>query len=297
MTGPPRRPLSRRDAPAAPSTLDRRPIPRHGEAVDPATAAVVLPFAALAVGVAVWLTARGAEAVDDRFTPADRRLLRAAAVVLGAPAVLVVTQVVQAALLSGLGPGVGTYRSFVWWGVVEGADGTAVPLAATCAALGIALPALAALGLVATVQRRPANAARNFLRLELARLLVVLTFGVQPVLSVLNRAGDLWALQASLSSLRPGLGDLALLLFGMVASLGFFVWRRSARLRARADPLYDQLRSARARVGMAPEDPEALRELGAVQLALGDRTARDTLRRARRAAPDDPRTAFLLGRA
>jgi tetratricopeptide (TPR) repeat protein len=92
-------------------------------------------------------------------------------------------------------------------------------------------------------------------------------------------------------------GDLALLGWGILGAYAFWKWRSAHALLLLATPLHDAARLASGALAESPDDPEALRTLGAAQLAAGDPAALETLAHAHAVAPNDPETELLLGRA
>jgi tetratricopeptide (TPR) repeat protein len=260
--------------------------------------AVVLGlWGVFSAGVILRLRRRGDAAFDDRFTPADRRLVGAVAFYLVVPPLVLLGQVLQLGLLHALGAELSRFESYVYWGVLEPAAPAPPLVRAAVAGAGLLAPLAFAGGLIAWTRLRPAHAARNHLRIEGARVLLLLALGFHPILSLLLERGDLWSLRAALDAVHPSGGDALLLGYGTLAAYAFWQWRRAHRLRMLASPVNDAARRARDRVGEAPDDPDALRALGAAQLAAGDEACLATLTRARALGPEDPRAALLLGRA
>jgi tetratricopeptide (TPR) repeat protein len=267
--------------------------------MDVGTAIVLGIWGALAATVILRLRRRGGAAFDDRFSPADRRLVGAAAFYLAVPPLVLLSQLLQVAVMRALGTDLGLFETYVYWGVLEPADpGRLAPLGrAVVAAVGPLSLLTTAGALLAWTRFLPGNAARNHLRLELARVLLILSLGVHPILSLLVQRGDLWMARVALNELHPSSGDVALLGYGILAAYAFWRWRRAHRLRLLASAVHDATRRASGKLGESPDDPEALRALGAAQLAAGDEAAVETLGRALERSPDDPRVELLLGRA
>ncbi|HJL17895.1 MAG TPA: hypothetical protein RMH99_19680 [Sandaracinaceae bacterium LLY-WYZ-13_1] len=267
--------------------------------MDVGTAVVIGIWGVLASLVIVRLGRRGGAAFDDRFSGTDRRLVGVTAFYLGVPPIVLASQLAQVGLLRLLGNDLGRFETYVYWGIVQPAvPEQLAPLGrALLAATGPATLLLVTGALLAWTRWRPGNAARNHLRIEISRVLLLLAFGIHPILSLLVQRGDLWALRESLNALRDGSGDAAMLVYGTGAAYAFWRWRRAHRLRLLASPVHDASRQAAGAVDDAPDDPAALRALGAAQLASGDERALATLERAHALAPDDARVALLLGRA
>lgn len=267
--------------------------------MDLGTGILLLLWGALAASVILRLRRRGAEAFDDVFTPRDRRVVGGAAFYLAVPALVLLSQLVQIALLEIQGAGLGRFESFVFWGVVEPARPEALGLYER-AAIALAGPITLlffVVVFVAWTHRRPSGAAYNFLRLEIARVTMSLALGLHPIASILTEEGDYWALRTALNEASAPMGDGAILVMGVLAALSFWLWRRAGRLRQLATTVHDELRHAEAALEETPGDPEALRAYGAAQLATGDPRALGTLEKALALEPDDPRTQLLVGKA
>ena len=261
------------------------------------TAIVLGIWGVFAASVILRLSRRGEATFDDRFERRDRRLIGALTFYLGVPAAVLLSQLTQIGLLSASPAGFGSLSSWVFFGTVEPANAAAIT-AYERAAIAVAGPAtmmVFVLGALLWTQRSPRNAAHNFLRLEFARLSMSFALGVHAIASLVMQRGDYWVLRTALNESDPPAGDVALLLFGVVAALFFYGWRRAARLRYLATPSYDTEREARARLRTDPHDADALRVLGAAQLSSGDPAGLTTLERALEAQPGHPRTRLLLG--
>jgi tetratricopeptide (TPR) repeat protein len=252
----------------------------------------------VAGSVIVRLSRRGAAAFDDRFELDDRRLVGALAFYLIMPLVVLLSQLAQIALLVLLGGRLGRFETYVVWGAIE-VDPAFAPWArATIAALGPSLLLLVAGSLLAWTRYRPGNAAGNHLRLECARLLLLVALGVAPIASLVLSRGDAWMLRGALNELHPQIGELTLLCYGIFGAWVFWRWRNARRLRVLASAVHDAMRYAQARLALRADDVEALRALGAAQLAAGDiGSAIALLEQAQKLDPNDPRTELLLGRA
>jgi len=267
--------------------------------VELGTAILLAVWGALVASVILRLRRRGAETFDGNFEPRDRKLVGALAFYLLVPLGVLLSQLVQVALLQMSGAGVGPFSTWVFWGIVEPAHPEAIS-AYERAAMAMAGP-VTLLGFVAVAiawtKARPTTAAKNFLRLEFARLTMSLALGVHAIAAIVIERGDYWTLRTSLNEVAAPAGDLALLLGGLVAAFAFWAWRSARKLRFLATHTHDVTRRARARLAEWPDDPSALRELGAAQLTAGAPGAIATLERALRAQPDNPRTELMLGQA
>lgn len=262
-----------------------------------ANAAVLCLWGLVAASVIVRLSRRGAAVFGERLDTGEHRLAGTAAFYLAVPALVLVSQLAQVLAMYALGAELGRFESWVYFGIVEPSV-TLAPLtrAAIAAIAPLSLLAFAA-GAIVWTRARPATATRNHLRLEIARVLLLLAFGVQPIVSLLSRQGDFAIIREALDERHPQSGGLALLAYGVLAAWAFWRWRRASALRLLASPVHDAARLARSRLATSPDDADALRALGAAQLASGDARAVETLAAALAQAPDDPRVALLLGRA
>lgn len=250
------------------------------------------------VVIGLWAVIAASVVARLSSRPLDARLAGMAAFYVAVPAFVLASQLAQVALLAALGAGLGRFETWIYWGSVEPAEGELEPLVrAGVAALGpCSLLALAA-GAFAWTRARPASAAQNYLRLEVGRVLLLFAFGLHPIVSLLSGRGDLAVVRDALDAHQAGSGSFALLAYDAAGAWAFWRWRRAGALRLLASPLHDAVRLARARLAASPGDVDALRALGAAQLAAGDVAAVATLEAAAAGAPDDPRVALLLGRA
>lgn len=263
------------------------------------TAFVLLVWGALAVSVILRLTRRGARTFDDSFERRDQKLARAAALYLGVPAAVLGSQLAQVALLTARGAGLGHLESWVYFGIVEPLHPerlTHVERAAIAIAAPVTLVFITA-AMLAWTKHRPGTAAKNFVRLEVARVLMSLSLGVHPIVSILIERGDYWTMRSELNAAAAPLGDVGLLLGGLIAAFAFWGWRRARALRLLASGTYDATRRAHDLLERSPDDPDALRALAVAQLATGDADAVGTLLHALEIAPEDPRVELLLGQA
>lgn len=260
---------------------------------------VILIWAVLAASVVMRLSRHGGAAFDDRLDARDRRLVGMTAFYLAAPALALAAQAATLGLARGLDVEVERFQTWIFWGGVEPALGESldpVTRAGLAATGPLALLALAA-ALVAWTRFFPSRAAVNHLTLETARVLLIVAFAVQPIVSLLAQRGDLFALRRALNELHPQAGEAALLGYGVVAAWVFWRWRRARRLRALGTPLHDAARRARERLERDPSDRDAHLALAAAELASGDPHAIATLEAARVHIEGDPRLELLLGRA
>lgn len=256
---------------------------------------VISLWGVLAVSVTWQLSRHGAATFDDRFAPADRRLVGRTARYLTVPALALVSHLTQLGLVRALG-GEARFETWIYWSVLDLSLADPHLEAAVAAAGPLTLLVFAAL-LLGWTRAFPSRAAVNQLRLETASLLLLLAFGVGPLASLLAQAGDIWTIRVALDQVHDQAGEAALLGYGVLAAFSFWRWREARRLRALGSPLHDAMRRARERVERDPEDAEARIALGAAQLASGDPDAIPTLEKARADAGDDPRVRLLLGRA
>lgn len=254
-------------------------------------------WGAFAFSVVVRLTRRGVDTFGAPLTPGDRRLIGMSAFYLAAPAVVLASQLATLGAIALVGAGRGDFETWVYWGNVSPAAQLAPAVRASVALVGPVTLIAVTLSLVAWTAARPGRAASNLFRLELARVLATLTLGVHPVISILARRGDLYALRQSLNALREPAGDFAILIYACLAALAFWGWRRAHRLRALATPLHDAARAAQRRLERDPGDADAARLLGAARLASDHPEAIATIERAAQLAPEDPRVELLRGQA
>ncbi|MFK7990918.1 MAG: hypothetical protein AB8I08_33165 [Sandaracinaceae bacterium] len=256
-------------------------------------------WAAFAISVVMRLRRRGERAFASPMRPTDRRLVGATAFYLAVPAWVLLSQLTQILMLELLDNGLGAASTVIYWGHLEPAVPEALtPLGrAGVAATGPVVMMLGAGLAFSLVALRPQGAARNALLVESGRLLLMLAFGIWPVVSLLRQEGDVWAFREALETRHAGSGDLALLGYGILGAYAFFRWRRAHALRVRTTPAHDEAREAAAALAERPNDAHALHKLGQAQLSVRDPRAVDTLRRAHTLAPDDPAMELALGRA
>ncbi len=256
-------------------------------------------WGALAGSVLLRLRRRGSVTFDAAFEPRDRRLVGALALYLAVPVAVFASQLVQMGLLEASEAGSGSFSTWVYWGIVEPARPEAIsaPERAAIAAAGPVTLMFFVVVALAWTKLRPATAALNFLRLEFARLTMSLAVGVHAIAAIVIERGDYWAIRTSLNEASAPAGDFALLLGGVFGALSFWAWKRAHKLRFLATQTHDAARQARALLTKSPDDPAALRTLGAAQLTAGRQGAIETLEHALRVEPDDPRTELLLGQA
>jgi tetratricopeptide (TPR) repeat protein len=265
-----------------------------------ANAAVIALWGAFAATVIVrgsrWLRERAPEA---RFDGREQRIAGMAAFYLATPACVLAAMLAQVTLLRLLGATVARFEPWVYLGFVEPSAET--PLApmerAMVAATGNGLLLVAAAACFIWTRLRPASAPWNHFRIETGRFLLLVGFGLEPFVSILTERGNTASLRAALRELHPQAGDGTLLVIGLVAALTFAWWRRAHRLRLLGTALYDAMQRAEQRLATHPDDPDALRALGAARLAIRDPAAVVTLERALAGAPDDARVELLLARA
>ncbi len=266
--------------------------------MDVANAIVLGAWGLFAISVVLRASRRGSATFDDQLDLNDRRLVGGIAFYLAVPALVLGAQAIQLGIAAALGAQM-HFETWIYFGIVEPTFGqrlTPLARAGIAAAEPVSLALLAAL-LVAWTRLSPANAARNLLRLEVARVLLVLAFGLQPILSLLIGRGDFAIIREALNARYPDSGEVALLSYGILGAWAFWRWRGARRLHALASSAHDAARRAGQRLDAAPDDPAALRALGAAQLASGDPRALETLEHAREKAPEDASIELLLGRA
>lgn len=263
---------------------------------------VAVVIGLIAVAIVVQLVRNGRSTFDDRFTPSDRRLAGAAVFYLAVPVALALQVLAHAFVLRALGGEVDVIHFLFFWAEVKAATEPAgSTLATALAALaGIALTLAVAFFAIRWTVRRPVNAAWNFARLELGRVLLWLALVIHPIGSLALGIGDFAAIRDGLSAYQQSLGEFFVLAYGTFAVVVFRKWNGSWRHRYvwLATSLYDRLAAAERRVRLAPEDPQALRELGRTYLAADQPVrAERFLGRAAAALPDDPEVQFLAGTA
>ena len=262
---------------------------------------ISLFYAFLAVGVVFRLVRAGRRTFDSVFTNDDRRLAGAAAFYLATPFTVVLHELGHCAATWALGGRITDYHFMIYWGWVmperfppfSPVENTVITLAGNLVSLGIGA------GLILWTWKQPLNAAWNFARLELARVILGLVLVFYPVLSLLLGVGDFYILRAELNSVAPHAGDAVLGVWALMAIGTWWMWRRgpwrTAYIRL-TTPLLDSERQAQTRLESRPDDPAALADLARVRLAARDwKGARELLDKAVGLAPRAPQTRFLLG--
>lgn len=256
----------------------------------------------IAAAIAVQLVRNGRATFDDRFTPSDRRLAGAAVFYLAVPVAIALQSLAHTLVLRAFGGRVDAIHFLFFWGEVRSASVPSIPALATAMAAftGIVLTLTVGFLAILWTVRRPVNAAWNFARLELARVLLWLALVIHPIGSLALGIGDFATVRDELSATQPPLGEIFVLAYGAFALFVFRKWNGSWRHRYvwLATSLYDRLAAAERRVRLAPEDPLALRELGRTYLASDQpHRAEEPLARAAEALPNDPEVHFLAGTA
>jgi tetratricopeptide (TPR) repeat protein len=268
---------------------------------------IAILYALFAVGVVVKLWRGGRATFDDHFTPQDRRLAGAATFYLLVPVAVGLHELGHAVATWALGGHVADFHFMLYWGwVLPARDPAFLPweMAFTAAAGNLVTLAMG-FGAVLWTTRRPHNAAWNFVRLELARILLWLTLVIYPAFSLLlslgeSTVGDFAILREQLNVALPHAGDVVM---GAYAAVAFGIWRLwqgpwRGRYLALTSPLMDRTRSAQRRVAANPNDVRALVALGRAH--LGARRVEEAialLERAVTAAPRDPEARYLAGMA
>lgn len=262
---------------------------------------ISLFYAFVAVGVAVRLVRAGRRTFDAVFTNDDRRLAGAAAFYLATPFTVVLHELGHAVATWALGGRIADYHFMIYWGWVlperfppfSHAENTVITLAGNVVSLAIGY------GLIAWTWKQPFNAAWNFGRLELARVILGLVLVFYPLLSLVLGVGDFWILRMELNRVVAHGGDAALGVWALMAIGTYWMWRRGpwrAAYLQLTTPLLDSERQARDRLVARPDDPAALADLARVRLAARDwRGARELLDKAVTLAPKSAPTRFLLG--
>jgi tetratricopeptide (TPR) repeat protein len=168
------------------------------------------------------------------------------------------------------------------------------------AAMGNVVSLALGFGAILWTVRQPINAAWNYARLEVARIMLWLTLVIYPAMSLLLRAWDFHIIRTQLNEATPYVGDGLMVLY---AGFAVWIWRKWQGPWRRkyvwlATPLFDQWRAAEQRIAANPENVEALRELGRLHLSGDDASkALAPLRRALEVHPEEPETHFLTGLA
>lgn len=261
---------------------------------------VALGYAVLAAGVVVHLARNGRATFDDQLSARDQRLGGAAVFYLVIPMLVGVTLLAQVGVGSLLGGHLDGYRYIIFWGAVNVAREPAFsPLEESLvAATGMFLPLLVAALSVAWTVRAPRNAARNFVRIELARISLWLWLLLFPAVSLLLGDGGITILRRSLNEVQSLGGDALVVLWFIGAWRVWMLWRGPWR-RAYvllASPLRDRILAAERRVAADPNDDDALRQLGRAYL-IGDDTERalGPIEAALAHTAEHPETRMLAG--
>jgi tetratricopeptide (TPR) repeat protein len=261
---------------------------------------VAIVYGFFAVGVMVQLWRNGRRTFDDQFTAHDRRLAGSATFYLVVPFAVGLHELGHVVATWALGGHIAEWRYMFYWGYVVPERST--PFApwedAVTAAAGNLVTLALGFGAIAWTLRQPINAAWNFARLELARILLWLTLAFYPIVSLLFRSFDFHIIRQSLNETSPHAGDIT-----MIAYLGFafLTWRRwrgpwRKRYLMLATPIYDRRQAAERRLEANPDNVEALRELARIHLNADEAEhALPALERALDAGPTDPETRFLTG--
>lgn len=261
---------------------------------------VALGYAVLAAGVVVHLVRNGRATFDDELSARDQRLGGAAVFYLAIPLLVGATMLAEVGVGTLLGGHVDGYRYIIFWGAVNVARNPAFGALeeSLLAATGLLAPLLVAALSIAWTVWAPRNAARNFVRLELARIALWLWLLVLPAVSLLLGEGGITVLRRTLNAVQSLGGDAFVVLWFIGAWRVWMLWRgpwRPVYLRL-ASPLRDRIVKAERRVADDPDDVEALRQLGRAHL-VGDDTDRALLpiEEALARAGDHPETRMLAG--
>lgn len=257
-------------------------------------------YAFLAGSVTLQLSRHGKRAFDDAFTDKDRALVGAATFYLALPAVLLMHEAIQLALLWRWGADISAARAWLEHDALPNGDralrvGQIVALTLS----GNAFALLVGTGSIALALTRPANAAWNFMRLELGRVVLGITLIIHPAVSLLLGHGSIELLRTTLNHQAAHAGNAVVLAYLLlaIAALRFRGQGRFQRWYVElATPLFHAIKTARARVVAQPEHAEAQRDLGGAYLAAARFDLADgPLTRSVALDPGDPRAQFLLG--
>ena len=246
----------------------------------------------------VWRLVRAGRATfDDELTAGDWRLVGEAAFYLVTPAAVVLHELGHAAVVWAFQGRIVAWHFLFYWGYVVpsrsfGAYGDlAVALAGNLVTL--------ALGLLAgwRVFGRPANAAWNFFWWRFAEIQLSMVLVFYPLLCLFGFGGDFKAIYRLSTAWVSGpllalhLGLLLLLWRGWRGRLG-------ARARMLTGPLWDEVRGAKAVLGVKPDDCGARMQLAWAYLAVGlRREARPWAEAVLALRPELPAAHALLGQA
>jgi tetratricopeptide (TPR) repeat protein len=284
------------------------PYPKVSPAVGTAFDLIAMMYALFAVGVVVKLWRGGGATFDDHFTPTDRRLAGAATFYLLVPVAVALHELGHAVATWALGGHVADFHFMLYWGwVLPAREPAFLPWeSAFTAAAGNLVTLAMGFGAILWTIRRPLNAAWNYVRLELARILLWLTLAIYPAFSLALSAfadgpvGDFAILREQLNATLAHAGDVTMGAYGLFALAVWRRWRGPWRERylTLTSPLHDRLRAAQRRLDADPGDVPALMELGRAHLTerrLDGALA--NLERAAALAPDEPEVRYLAGMA
>ncbi len=257
------------------------------------------------LGFALMLVYRlykaGADTFDDHFTSHDRGLISGVAFYLVAPLVVACHEAAHAATVLLFGGRVASFHYFFYWGYVEPAAHPALGHAQlTAVALAGNLVSVA-MGAACFLYawRGMHNAARHWLGLEAARILMALGLVVYPLFSLVANAGDFAIMRRELNAMGHNWGEFAIAFYSSVGLVWLWFWQRPATLARRREltsPLFDPRRVLRQRVIDDPSDANAHKELGRIEAAMGSFTnAARVLEQATQLLPDDAVVHYLLG--
>lgn len=268
---------------------------------------IAMLYALFAVGVVLKLWRGRRATFDDHFTPHDRRLAGAGTFYLLVPVAVGLHELGHAAATWWLGGHVEDFHFMLYWGwVLPAREPPFVPWEmAFTAAAGNAVTLGMGFGAILWTMRRPLNAAWNYVRLELARILLWLTLAIYPAFSLLlslgeATVGDFAILREQLNATAPHAGNVAM---GAYGAFAFLIWRRwrgpwREHFLSLTSPSHDRLRAAQRRVDADPGDLRALLELGRAH--LGRRRVDEAvghLEQAATLAPHEAEARYLAGMA
>lgn len=257
-------------------------------------------YAVLAGSVVVQLSSKGKRAFDDVFTDKDRALVGAATFYLGLPAVLLIHELLQVFTLVAFGADAADVRQWIENDTLPvGARALSVGQIVSLTLVGGSFALVVGVGSILLALYRPANAAWNFARLELGRVVLGIGLVIHPGVSLLLGHGSAHLLRATLNQQLAFLGDAAAIVYVVLAILAVRFSGRGRFQRwyvEQATPLFHAIKSARARVQAEPDNAEAQRDLGGAYLAASRFDLADApLTRSVALNPRDPRSQFLLG--
>lgn len=259
-----------------------------------------IAYTLLAGSVVAQLFRRGRRTFDDVFTHEDRKLVGAAAFYLGLPAVLVLHELVQIAVLAAFGIAPAQIARWIEQGALPShhgalSHGQIVAVTSSGHVVAIAIGA----SMVWLAIRRPINAAWNFARLELGRVVLGVVLLLHPLLAVVLDTGSFAVLRDTLNAMLPYAGDGLIVAHLIVVGVALRV-ATSVRVRGLyvelTTPLFHAIETAKRELTRHPEHAAAHRDLGGAYLAASRfDLAGVPLARAVELAPADPRGHFLLG--